>query len=158
MCMHDECGAVDTACTMHAASLIPHARSIDERCGSGSFWIEYLSKRVCTRIFLPVHYKKKYINLKGLPNNKCSCMRCHWHRVHDFCVRKSIMSKQKMKKNWMSKISWHCPFNKMSEVIDEPVAKILYTSQTDAVQKYHGMHCSETCKAPSTIYSTVKYS
>jgi hypothetical protein len=34
---------------------------------------------------------KKYINLKGLPNTNFSCMRCHWHRMHDFCVRKSIL-------------------------------------------------------------------
>jgi hypothetical protein len=22
------------------------------------------------------------------------CMRCHWHRMHDFCVRKSIISRR----------------------------------------------------------------
>jgi hypothetical protein len=27
---------------------------------------------------------EKYINLKGLPNKIFSCMRCHWHRKHDF--------------------------------------------------------------------------
>jgi hypothetical protein len=37
---------------------------------------------------------KKYLNLKGLSNNKFSCMRCHWHRMHDFCVRKSIISRR----------------------------------------------------------------
>jgi hypothetical protein len=37
---------------------------------------------------------KKYLNLKGLPNKKCSCMKCHWHRMHDYCVRKSIISRR----------------------------------------------------------------
>jgi hypothetical protein len=37
---------------------------------------------------------KKYINLKGLPNKKVSCMRCHWQRMHDFCVGKSIISRR----------------------------------------------------------------
>jgi hypothetical protein len=38
--------------------------------------------------------KKYTIFLKGLPNKKCSCMRCHWHRMHDFYVRKSIISRR----------------------------------------------------------------
>jgi hypothetical protein len=29
----------------------------------------------------------KYINLKGLRNKIFSCMRCHLHRMHDFCVQ-----------------------------------------------------------------------
>jgi hypothetical protein len=48
-------------------------------------------------IFVPVFSYpplKKYINLKGLPNKKFSYMRFHWHSMHDFCVRKSIISRR----------------------------------------------------------------
>jgi hypothetical protein len=51
---------------------------------------------------------KKYINLNGLPNKKFSCMRCHWHRMHDFCVRKSIISgriRSRIQKGFRSWIS-----------------------------------------------------
>jgi hypothetical protein len=68
----------------------------------------------------------KYINLEGLPNKKILCMWCHWHRMHDFFVRKSIIScriRSRIQKGfspwirgpggivwWKMKISWHCPF------------------------------------------------
>jgi hypothetical protein len=42
----------------------------------------------------PTPSLKKNIYLKGLPNKKCSCMRCHWRHMHDFCVRKSIISRR----------------------------------------------------------------
>jgi hypothetical protein len=71
------------------------------------------------------------IPLKGLPNKKFLGMRCHWHCMHDFCIRKSIIlylgefEAEFIKalahesgpqgvlfdeKNRESKISWHCPF------------------------------------------------
>jgi hypothetical protein len=39
---------------------------------------------------------QKYRNLMGLPNTKCSSMRCHWHWI------------QKENRRW--KILWHFPF------------------------------------------------
>jgi hypothetical protein len=97
--MHGACGIIDTACTVHAVSLIPHAKyhtacTIDERFERP--WQP--SKGISIKnIYVPeMSYPttKKYINLKGLPNKKISCMRCHWHRMHDFCVRKSIISRR----------------------------------------------------------------
>jgi hypothetical protein len=44
-------------------------------------------------IYVPHHYKNIY-KLKGLPNKTYSCMRRHWHRWHDFCVWKSIISRR----------------------------------------------------------------
>jgi hypothetical protein len=41
-------------------------------------------------------------NTRRSSNNFSKCMRCHWHSMHDFWVRESIISR--------SKISWHCPF------------------------------------------------
>jgi hypothetical protein len=78
---------------------------------------------------------QKQINLKGLPNTKFSCMRCHWHRMQDFCVQKSIISRRirsrnqngfipwlrgpgycLMKKNQRLKISWDCPFRRAANI------------------------------------------
>jgi hypothetical protein len=42
----------------------------------------FYQKHICSRIVQP-RYQKIYINLKGLPNKK-----------NDFCVRKSIISRQ----------------------------------------------------------------
>jgi hypothetical protein len=130
-CMHDSCGVIDTACTIHAVSLTPHAQKIFQttyksenymqnshamkkkfKCmwchwhrmqnmtpqaqsnGPGSLEREYLSKTYMSPN-CPTPPLKKYINLKGIPtNNIFLCMRCHWHRMHDFCIRKSITSQR----------------------------------------------------------------
>jgi hypothetical protein len=58
-------------------------------------------------------------------------MRCHWHRMHNFCVRKSIISRSRIQKGsspWIrglgdivwwknrgSKISWLCPFKRKTK-------------------------------------------
>jgi hypothetical protein len=123
--MHEACGVIDTLCKiwhrMHDRWTI--------RTALAAFKGNIYQKHICSRIVLP-HHQKKYINLKGLPNKKCSCMRCHWNRIHDFSVRKSIISRrirsriQKAResgaqgvlfdeKNRGSKISWHCPFKKL---------------------------------------------
>jgi hypothetical protein len=80
--VHDACGVIDTACTINESFERPWQ---PER--------EYLSKTYMVPN-CPTPPLKKYINLKGLPNKKFSCMRCHWHRSHDFCVRKSIISRR----------------------------------------------------------------
>jgi hypothetical protein len=106
----NSCGVIDTACKIW--------QSTSNSSSPGSLKREYLSKHVCSRIVLPHHYK----NLKGHPNEKFSCMRCHWHRMHDCCVRKSSISRRIRsrirgpgcivwwKKPRKSKISWHCLF------------------------------------------------
>jgi hypothetical protein len=115
------CGVIDTECTikfsnnfekwksyakrrryakklkMHAVSLTPHAK-YDTACTIDD-WFErpwQPLKGISTKnIYVPEYpTTKKYLNLKGLPNTKFSCMRCHWHRMHDFCVRKSIISRR----------------------------------------------------------------
>jgi hypothetical protein len=119
------CGVIDTA------SKIWH-RMHDRRTIRTALAGNIYQKHLCSRIVLPT--TKKYINLKGLPNKKFSCMRCHWHRMHDFYVRKSIKSQRirsRIKKGfspWIrgpggiiwwkktrgSKISWHCPFKDLA--------------------------------------------
>jgi hypothetical protein len=75
---------------------------------------------------------KKYINLKGLPHKKFSCMRCHWHRTNArfFAFEnRSYLGEfeAEFKKAWAREsgaqggiiwwkkprveISRHCPFN-----------------------------------------------
>jgi hypothetical protein len=123
--VHGAYGVIDTACKiwhrMHDRQTIRTALAVFK----GSIY----QKHICSRIVLPQPLKK-YINLKGLPNKKCLWLRCHWHRIYDFCVRKSIISRlirsriQKGFSSWIrgpggivrwknrgSKISWHCPFN-----------------------------------------------
>jgi hypothetical protein len=95
--MHDACGIIDTACTVHAVSLTPHAKydtacTIDERLERPWQPLKGISVK---NIYVPeLSYPttKKFIN--GLPIKKFSCMRCHWHRMHDFCVRKSIITRR----------------------------------------------------------------
>jgi hypothetical protein len=94
---------------MHAVSLTPHAKydtacTIDERFEPPWQPLKGISIKKTIyvhRIVLPRH-SKKYTNLKGLPNKKFSCVRCHWHRMHDFCVSKidhiSANSKQNSKR------------------------------------------------------------
>jgi hypothetical protein len=87
--MHSAIGVIDTASKiwhrMHDRRTI--------RTSLAAFKGNINQKHICSRIVLPHHYKK-YINLKGLPNKKFSFMRCHWHRMHDFCVRKSSISRR----------------------------------------------------------------
>jgi hypothetical protein len=135
--MQGACGIIDTACTVHAMSLTAHAKyntacTIDERFERSWQPLKGISIKIIYVPELPTPPLKKYINLKGLSNKKFSCMRCHWHRMHDFCVRKSIISRRirsriqksfsswirgpggtgivSFKKNRGSKISWHRPF------------------------------------------------
>jgi hypothetical protein len=82
-------------CVIGTARKIYTACTIDERFERASQPLKGISIK---NIYAPeLSYpttKKIYINLKGLPNKKCSCMRCHWYRMHDFCVRKSIISRR----------------------------------------------------------------
>jgi hypothetical protein len=72
----------DTACT------------IDERFERSWQPLKWLSIKNIYVPNRPTPPLKKYINLKGLPNIKFSCMRCQWQHMHDFCVRKSIISRR----------------------------------------------------------------
>jgi hypothetical protein len=108
---------------MHVVSMIPHARCmryhwhrmhgaygvIDTACKIWHRMHDRRKLRMALAAFKGNIYKKtymfpncptpplnKFINLKGLPNNNFSCIWCHWHRMHDFCVRKSIISRR----NW----------------------------------------------------------
>jgi hypothetical protein len=114
--MHDACRVIDTACTMHGACGV-----IDTACKVWHCMNDRWKLRATLAAFQENIYEKhvrtqsappppldKYINLKGLPNTKISYMRCQWHRMHDFCIRKSIISLQILNK---SKISWHFPFD-----------------------------------------------
>jgi hypothetical protein len=107
---------------------------------------------------------KKYMNLKGLPNKIFSCMRCRWHRMHYFLVRKSIIYRrirsriQKGFNPWIrgpggivwwekkrrSKISWHCPFkmvllhcNPLSTQLLVYSAKFTVALASDCCQIWH---------------------
>jgi hypothetical protein len=73
--------------------MTPHAWSTNDSNGPGSLYREYISK---TYMFpnCPTQLLKVYMNLKGLLNKKFSCMQCQWHRMHDFCVRKSIITRR----------------------------------------------------------------
>jgi hypothetical protein len=82
--LHDACGVNNTVCKiwhcMHNRWTI--------RTALAAFEENIYKKNKCSWIVLPHHEKK---NLKGLPNKKCSFMRCHWHHIHDFCVWKLII-------------------------------------------------------------------
>jgi hypothetical protein len=105
--MHDACGVIGTVCTvkfsnnferwksyskqngdtmqknskMHAVSMTPHAK-YDNACT-----IDERFERSCQPL-KGISFKNKYKHVKGLPNKKISCKRCHWHPMHDFYVRK----------------------------------------------------------------------
>jgi hypothetical protein len=113
------CSVNDTACDT--------ACTIDERFERP--WQPLQGRSIKTYIILnwPTPPLKKYINLKGLPNKTCSCMRCHWHRMHDFFsfenrsylgefeaeFKKALARESGAQevlfdeKNRRSKISWH---------------------------------------------------
>jgi hypothetical protein len=85
------CGGNDTACKiwhrMHDRRKI--------RSALAAFKGNIYQKRVCIRkLSYPASPLPKYINLKGLPNKEFSSMRGQWHCMHDFCVRKSIISRR----------------------------------------------------------------
>jgi hypothetical protein len=131
------CSVNDTACTMHAVSLTQHAKydttcTIYERFERPCQPLKGISIK---NIYVPElsYPTTNSMNLKGIPNKKCSC---HWNRMHNFCVRKSIISwriRSRIKKGfspWIraqlvlfdeknrgSKISWHCPFNSVAYCI-----------------------------------------
>jgi hypothetical protein len=115
------CGINDTACTVHAVTMTLHARcmrchlnrmhgacgiidtmtphakydtacTIDERFERPWQPLKSIKKIYVPEFSYPT--TKKYINLKGLPNKKFSCMLCHWHRMHNFCVQQSIISRR----------------------------------------------------------------
>jgi hypothetical protein len=157
--MHDACGVIDTACTVHVVSLTPHAKydtacTINERFE----WPWQPLKGISIKnIYFPESSyptTEKYINLKGLPNKKIFSMRYHWHRMHDFCIRKSITSRrirsriQKGFSPWIRgpggivwwqkqrvKISWHCPF-KLNKKYLILVYVWPYTSRSTPLVKY----------------------
>jgi hypothetical protein len=97
------CNAMQKKIKMHAVSMTPHARCMQGhwhrrhdrrtiRTALASFKGNIYQKHICSRIVLP--HSKKYINLNWLPNKKFSCMRCQWLCKHDFCVRKSSISRR----------------------------------------------------------------
>jgi hypothetical protein len=117
--IHDACGVSYTASTVHAVSLTPHEKygtacTIDERFGRLWQTLKEISRKTHMFANWPTHSLQKYINLKGLPNKKRSCMLCHWHRLHDFWVRKSILSRrvrsrvQKGFSRWVIKAQRYC--------------------------------------------------
>jgi hypothetical protein len=105
--MHGAFGVIDTRCMKircktallckkikNACGVFDNACTIDERFERPWQPLKGISIK---NIYVPgFSYPtfKKYINLKGLPNKKMLCMRCHWHRMHEFCVRKSIISRR----------------------------------------------------------------
>jgi hypothetical protein len=68
---------------MHAVSLTPDAQVVHAVSLSQS-------KNDSNGPWQPTPPLKKYINLKGLPNK----IFVHWHRMHVFCVRKSIITRR----------------------------------------------------------------
>jgi hypothetical protein len=135
-------------------NMASHARFMNDSNGPGSLKWAFLSK---TYMFsnCPTPPLKKYINLKGLPNKK---ILCQWHRMHDFCVRKSIISRRIGsriqqgfspwirvqgvlfdEKNRSSKISWHCPFK--SRAVDH---KIYFSHFYSPL--FRGTHPLKLCK------------
>jgi hypothetical protein len=118
--MHGACGVIDTACKIWHR--MDYRRTI--RTALAAF-----KGNIYQKAELSYPTPKKYINLKGLPSKKFSCMRRRWYRMHDFCCRKSIIFRQIRRefkkalaresgsqgvlldeKNRRLKISWHCPF------------------------------------------------
>jgi hypothetical protein len=124
---------------MHAVSMTPHAKyetacTIDERFERPSQPLKGISIKNILRIFpncpTPPLKNTVYKFLKGLPNNKFSCMRCHWHRMTVFAFenrsylgefeaefKKALFSPWVRGpggiiwwKNRGSKMSWHCLF------------------------------------------------
>jgi hypothetical protein len=102
--MHGACGIVDTACTKKLSTKFEKLKSYAKqrwyaknrrtiRTALAAFKGNIYKKNIYVpELCYPT--TKKYINLKGLPYKNFSCMRCHWHRMHDFCVRKSIISRR----------------------------------------------------------------
>jgi hypothetical protein len=79
------CDGIQKKLKMHVVSMTPHAKydtacTIDERF---------------ERPWQPlkgISIKNIYVPEFSYPTT--TCMRCHWHRMHDFCVRKSIISRR----------------------------------------------------------------
>jgi hypothetical protein len=77
--MHGACGTFDTACTVHAVSLTPHAkydRMNDRRTIPTT--LAALKGISIKNIYVPEMYyptPKKYVNLKGLPNKNARFLR-----------------------------------------------------------------------------------
>jgi hypothetical protein len=77
-----------SVCNFLVRTTLASVEEANDSNGPGSKNIPYMLLNGPT---LPL---KKYINLKWLPKQKFSCMPCHWYRMHDFCVRKSIISRR----------------------------------------------------------------
>jgi hypothetical protein len=84
-CMHGACGIIDTACTVHAK--YDTACTIDERFELPWQPLKGISIK---NIYIPeLSYPttKTIFKFKG-----ASCLWSHWHCMHDFCFRKSIIA------------------------------------------------------------------
>jgi hypothetical protein len=144
------CGVIDTACKIWHR--LHDRRTI--RTALAAFKRNIYQKHIhVPELSYPTI--KKYINLKGLPNKKCSCMRCHWHRMHDFRVRKSIISRrirsriQKGFSPWISGpggiVWWKTEGRKSRDTV--PLTLIIYDHH--AVKTHtngSGSYCSQLIK------------
>jgi hypothetical protein len=151
------CGVNDTACTVHTVSLTPHAKydtacTIDKQFERPWKPLEGISIK---NIYVPeLSYPttKKIEKFKRLRKKKFSCMRCHWHRMHDFFVRKLIISRRirsRIQKGfcpWLREPRGYCFYEKTEGRISL-ISLISHGSNDTVLLKWNFWVQTRLCKA-----------